>query len=450
MSQTIDINPQLTAKQKEALKYLFTYDNQVTEVLYGGAAGGGKSFLGCLFIIISALKYPETRWLIGRSKLNILKTTTLKTFFEVCKILNLKQDEHFNFNQQSNQIKFFNGSEIILKDLFTYPSDPEFDSLGSLEIAGAFIDECNQVSEKAKNIVMSRIRHKLDEFNISPKIFLSCNPTRNWVYNEFYKKHIDGKLEEHKIFIPALADDNKFLTKHYVKNLEKLDEVSKRRLLHGVWDYQDILSIFNYDAIIEMFEIPEQESDNQIFLTVDVARLGRDKTCIIVWRGLHIVEIIEYSKLKLDEQKEKIELIKTKYGINNKDIIIDSDGVGGGLADMLKGSISIVNNAKAINGENYQNLKTQLYYKLAEQINSGKITINEFIQDNIKLRLTQELQIIKRENADMDGKLQITSKDKIKQQIGRSPDISDALAFRMIKLIKKTNGGDFSFTVLNF
>ena len=175
-NQTISINPTLTNKQKETLKILMNHTNGVNEVLYGGAAGGGKSFLGCLWIIICCLKYPQSRWLIGRAKLATLRKTTLKTFFEVAASLGLKEGEHYKFNQVQNEIRFFNGSEIILKDLFSYPADPDFDSLGSLEIAGAFIDEANQISEKAKNIVMSRIRHKLDSFGISPKLLMSCNP----------------------------------------------------------------------------------------------------------------------------------------------------------------------------------------------------------------------------------------------------------------------------------
>lgn len=447
----IDINPDLTTKQKEALRLLFDYSNGISEVLYGGSAGGGKSFLGCLWLIICCLKYKESRWLMGRSKLHTLKTTTLKTFFEVTKKLGLKENEHFKYNQQNNIITFMNGSEIILKDLFSFPSDPEFDSLGSLEIAGAFIDECNQVSHKAKNIVMSRCRHKLDEFKITPKIFMSCNPARNWVYNEFYKKKEDGILEDYKAFIPALSTDNKFISKHYVTNLERQDEITKKRLLYGIWDYEDVLGLFKYDAIQEMFDDSSYQFEPiDISFSIDVARLGKDKTCILVFDGLNIIEIIELSKKRLNEQQDIINELKDKYQVKtNKQLIFDTDGVGGGLADQFKGCVEIVNNSKAMNSENYQNLKTQLYYKLAEKVNAGEIRIYN-ASDDIKLRLSQELQIIKRKDADQDGKLKITNKDEVKQAIGRSPDISDALAYRMYLTLKKTNGGDFSFTVLDF
>ena len=78
----MNIDATFTKTQGQALEYLF--DNNTTEVLYGGAAGGGKSFLGCAWIILLCLKYPKTRYLIGRSKLDSLKKTTFLTFLDVC------------------------------------------------------------------------------------------------------------------------------------------------------------------------------------------------------------------------------------------------------------------------------------------------------------------------------------------------------------------------------
>jgi len=435
----MELTPKLTAKQKEALKVLM-YTNGVNELLYGGAAGGGKSFIGCFWLIVSALKYPGTRWLMGRAKLDTLKSTTLKTFFEVAGKLGLKENVHYRYNQMNKMIKFYNQSEIVLKDLFSYPSDPEFDSLGSLEITGAFIDECNQISLKAKTIVATRIRFKLDEFNLEPKIIMTCNPARNWVYNEFYKKSLDGNLEEYKSFIPALNTDNEYITAHYVKQLNRADTVTKNRLLYGNWEYQDELSMFNYDSIMAIFidskqtkflELPDKKN---VFITIDVARLGKDKTCILVWDDMTVIDVIELSKMRLNLQKEIIDELKVKYQIKNKQLIFDTDGVGGGLADNFPGCLEIVNNSKALMDENYQNLKTQLYFKLADKINSGEITI--YCNADIQLRLTQELQVLKREKADQDGKIHMTPKDSVKKQIGRSPDISDSMAFRMLLVVE--------------
>ena len=75
----------LLHKQEHAVFYL--NDNLTKEVLYGGAAGGGKSALGCLWLISMCQRYPKTRWLMGRAKLKSLKDTTLNTFFDLAGVL---------------------------------------------------------------------------------------------------------------------------------------------------------------------------------------------------------------------------------------------------------------------------------------------------------------------------------------------------------------------------
>ncbi len=429
----MEIQVNLTEKQSKTFSFLT--DEKTTEILYGGAAGGGKSFLGCAWLIINCIKYPDTRWLMGRSKLKALKQTTLNTFFEVTKMWKIKPEEHYHYNSQTGEIKFFNGSQIILKDLFLYPSDPNFDSLGSLEITGAFIDEANQVTEKSKNIVASRIRYKLDEYNLSPKLLMTCNPSKNWVYNEFYKKKQTETLEQYKEFIPALVTDNPNISKFYITQLEKLDEQSKRRLLRGEWEYEDKTAIIDYYKIIEIFkpdvEISEIEGD--YYVSCDVARKGKDKAVILLWKGYTIIKskIIDISLT--NEIVAYITSLKESVNISNSQIVIDGDGVGGGVVDYLPNCYDFVNNSRAIGGENFQNLKTQCYFKLADIINNGELTILESsINLNLKENIIGELATIKRKNIDSDGKIQILSKEEVKALLGRSPDYSDAMMMRMV------------------
>ncbi len=65
----------------------------------------------------------------------------------LAKMQGLEAGKHYKYNGQMSQIELFNGSVILLKDLYAYPSDPNFDELGSLEITDAFIDEANQIED---------------------------------------------------------------------------------------------------------------------------------------------------------------------------------------------------------------------------------------------------------------------------------------------------------------
>ncbi len=427
----------LISKQENAVYYL--KDSTTKEIVYGGAAGGGKSALGILWLIEQSQKYPGTRWLMGRSKLKLLKETTLNTFFELTTKLEISNQ--FNYNSQSGVITWNNKSEILLKDLFLYPADPNFDSLGSLEITGAFIDECNQISYKAWQIVKSRIRYKLNQYNLEPKMLGTCNPSKNWVYNQFYIKEKNGTIESDKKFIQALPKDNPHLPASYLESLLSLDENSKQRLYYGNWEYDnDPSKLIDFDRIQNVFT-NEFVEGGQMYISADIARFGSDKMVICVWSGFRVVDLISLNKSSIVEIAQLIRELANKYKVTMSNVIIDEDGVGGGVVDMLKGCKGFINNSKPLLVENqivqYQNLKTQCYFKLAELIQSDQIYIKcqeQTIIDDI----TKELEMVKRDKIDSDGKLRIISKETVKQSIGRSPDYSDALMMRMYFCFEQT------------
>ncbi|MCK4883250.1 MAG: phage terminase large subunit, partial [Candidatus Diapherotrites archaeon] len=305
---------ELLPKQNNAVYYL--KDRTTTEILFGGAAGGGKSALGCLWLIEGCLNYPGSRWLMGRSKLKALKETTLNTFFELSNELGINQQ--WIYNSQSGIIQFTNGSQIILKDLFLYPSDPNFDSLGSLEITGAFIDECNQVVYKAWQVVKSRIRYKLKEFDLIPKIFGSCNPAKNWTYKQFYRPSKNGDIAEYRKFIQSLPKDNPHLPLSYIESLNQLDEVSRQRLLLGNWEYDDDkAALISYDAIMDYWNGQHVEEVGSPYLTIDVARKGKDKTVYRVWKGFTIIKRVQLGKSLINEVVDQAKELQREYKITN-------------------------------------------------------------------------------------------------------------------------------------
>ncbi len=423
----------LLLKQEHA--NFFLNDSVTEEVLYGGAAGGGKSAFGVLWLIQNCQQYPKTRWLMGRSKLKSLKETTLNTFFELASQLDL--GSQYVFNASSNIITWNNGSEIILKDLFLYPSDPNFDNLGSLEITGAFVDECNQISYKAWQIVKSRIRYKLHQYNLIPKLLGTCNPAKNWTYKEFYKPNRDNNLETYRKFIKALPKDNPHLHPSYLQSLLRLDKNSKERLYFGNWEYDDDpATLIDQDSISDYWNPSHILPIGQKYMTIDVARKGKDKTVFRVWHGWLCIHRFSIDKSGLDTVVKKAKEIQLKFSIPLSNVVADEDGVGGGVIDFLKCK-GFVNNSKAMNDENYDNLKSQCSIKMALKI-TNKETGEICTDETIKEITSEEMEQVKMKDIDKDGRQGLLPKDKVKELIGRSPDEWDSIMMRYYFEMRKT------------
>lgn len=435
---TIDINLNLTKKQGETFKILL--DKTHREILYGGAKGSGKSYLGCVWVIYMCITYPGIRALIGRTVLTQLRVTTIKTLLDLFKECNITQ-EHYVYNQQSNELKFYNGSEIVFRDLQYNPSDPNYDSLGGLELTIAFIDEVAQVSRQAYDVVRSLLRYKINEHKLTPKLFMSCNPSQSWLKQEFYLPHINGTLDSNKIFIQALPTDNKYLPDEYLDILKNLPPKQMKRLYLGDWNYeQEQDSLFDFDLISQSVYRTAPNPDDKKFMSVDVARFGSDRSVVVIWVGNVITEILIYNKLSTTELSSEIKDLIAKYGIHPQNIVVDSDGVGGGVADQIRGK-NFVNNSSPLHKQNYINLKSQCYVKLSEMFKEGKISIN-VLDPNIIDTLTQELLSVRLKDVDRDNKVGVHSKEEMKKILGSSPDISDAVMMKMLFEVQnhKTTG----------
>jgi hypothetical protein len=421
-------------KQKEALSYL-AIDNDCRQLLYGGSAGSGKSFLGCDWQIKRRLKYPGTRGLIGRAELKKLRLSTLATFFELCTKYNLIAGKHFTYNGQDHVINWYNGSQIILMDLADMPSDPDFGRFGSLEITDYFVDEASEVSEKCVNILNSRVRYKL--INDNPKGLLTCNPHKGWLYREFFDAQRNNSIRKDRRFIQALPTDNPHISPVYIESLQMLPDIDRKRLLEGDWDYDETKDrLYEYDDLLRCFRPSTTLGDK--FITADIARMGDDRTVIAVWNNLHAEKFVVLKHKPINEVVDTINDLIKNHSVRLSNVLVDEDGIGGGCKDYLhcKG---FLNGSKAVR-DNYMNLKSDCYFKLGELISSNAITFEGTHKDTI----VKELEMIRREKIDSDGKLRVTNKEDLKKRHGISPDFADAIMMRAFYELKK-NFGKYAF-----
>lgn len=425
-----------TPKQQLALGKLTDAITKI--VVYGGAAGGGKSFLGCFWLLICCIAYPGTRWFIGRQELKRIRQSTLVTWGKVCKFVGFSD---YNINLQDNFIRFGNGSQIDFLDLRLLPQDPLYERFGSLEYTGGWIEEGGEINFGAFDVLRTRVgRHMNDIYNLLSKILITCNPKKNWLYSEFWKPFLAGELPNDVAFIQAFITDNPHLTSDYIENLKNTrDKAKKERLLKGNWDYEDNpYKMCEYDSILDIFRNDHIEKVNEHYITADIARFGSDYARIGVWRGWELFEVHSFPVSKTTEIQACIEAMRAKFRIPNRRAIADDDGVGGGIVDNCN-IIGFVNNSKPIEEKittgsrekpNYKNLQTQCLYKLADIVNSNGFYISAELSEAEKDQIKEELDTLETDPAKQPV-LACVPKKIIKENIGRSPDWRDMIMMRV-------------------
>jgi phage terminase large subunit len=428
-------------KQEDALMALT--DNDSVEILFGGSAGGAKSWTGCVWLAFSCVIYPETKWFIGREELKRLRESTLITFFKVCKMYGIVAGEDFTYNGQDHYIQFKNGSRIDLLELKQLPSDPLYERLGSTEYTGGMIDEGGEIAFGAFDTLKSRIgRHLNDKYKLTRKIFVTCNPKRNWLYQYFYRASIENRLAKYQRFIRSGIFDNPHIETSYVDALRSItDPVKKARLLDGSWEYSDDpAALCDYDCVLKMFENidVDYDDDGEKIISADLAMKGRDRFVAGVWIGFVCKIAIDQEKSSGKSIEEDLRQLMLDEDVEHHNVVVDSDGMGSYLESYLEGIREFHGGASAIT-EEYANLKSECAYKLAELINKNQIRIICSFEQRQKI--IEEVMILKAESVDADEKKKrIIKKEKMKEYLQRSPDYLDMLLMRMMITIDKRSG----------
>lgn len=233
-------------------------DSAASEVLFGGAAGGGKSYAQVIDALIYALTYKGSKQLILRRTLPELNKSIIRTHLEIY------PKSLYKYSASNHSGKFFNGSII---DFGYCDSENDVYKYQSAEYDVIRFDELTHFTRQMYIYLLSRVRGA----NSYPKqVKSSANPGgvgHTWVKERFIDIGPPGKVYkgEHgdRVFIPSLVTDNSFLLKadpNYIKRLQNLDEKDRKALLYGDWDIFEGQFFNEFDRkihVTEPFEIPK-------------------------------------------------------------------------------------------------------------------------------------------------------------------------------------------------
>lgn len=243
--KTVLLNPYIkqkpTTKQAQAL----LLDNR--EILYGGAAGPGKSS----WLLMRGLQYVD----VPRYSAIIFR----KSFTDLSKAGALIDRSHEWLDSTDARWDGIN-------HIWTFPSTAKL-SFGALEndrdvyhhqsAEYQFIgfDELTQFTEFQYRYMHSRLR-RLEDSSLPLQICGASNPLgigHDWVKRRYL---IEG-IENQRAFVPGRMTDNPYLDqKQYLESLNNLDPITREAYLNGNWSVRYGATIFKREKLTIIKEPP--------------------------------------------------------------------------------------------------------------------------------------------------------------------------------------------------
>ncbi|MBP1555589.1 MAG: phage terminase large subunit, partial [Oscillospiraceae bacterium] len=252
------INYQPTPKQA-----LF-HASKANEILYGGAAGGGKTKAIIMDALFSCLKWPGITAVVFRRSYRELEDTDIK------EAQASYPDGLATYNAGRHEFALINGSKILFRhcenesDRFKY---------SGLEAQRMYFDELTTFTQTIYDFLKTRLRAK-KSLGCVPVVKSASNPGNighGWVKKQFVDAGPYLEIREQEIYsealhkskkirtqyIPSLAMENPYITDDYIFELEQKPEALKRALLNGDWDS------FEGQVFTEFKDLPEHYADRK-------------------------------------------------------------------------------------------------------------------------------------------------------------------------------------------
>lgn len=204
--------------------FIFDWDYK-TYFLVGGY-GSSKSYHIATKVILKLLEEKRTA-LVVREVYDTIRDSCFSLLEEI--IIDLGIDDRVRCVTSPMQIRFPNGSKIIFKGM---DKPAKLKSINNVSLI--WIEECSEVKYAGFKELLGRLRHP----TLKLHMILSTNPVSksNWCYKHFFNDSKNGvnilddkKLYREKTIVikdtyyhHSTADDNLFLPKSYIEQLEEL------------------------------------------------------------------------------------------------------------------------------------------------------------------------------------------------------------------------------------
>ena len=267
--------PTVTINYKPTPKQAMFHASKANEILYGGAAGGGKTKALIMDAFFRCLKFPDTTACIFRRTYQELEDTDIK------EAQASYPAELAKYNAGRHEFRLKNGSKILFRHC---ESEADRFKYSGIEVQFMYFDELTSFEQVVYDFLKTRLRAK-KSLGVVPiirsasnpgnighgwvkKLFVDAGPYMEILEQEIYSETLHKSKKIRTQYIPALAMENPFITDDYIFELEQKPPALRAALLNGDWDSfegQVFKEFVNDPAhymdrrwthVIEPFEIP--------------------------------------------------------------------------------------------------------------------------------------------------------------------------------------------------
>jgi len=463
--KTVQLQAERTTRQRQAWEALD--DPAVRRLMYGGAKGGGKSWLLCTWLftqvwaimvqakLVPSKNPPHVAW-FGRKQATDLTGTTLQTWREVI------PEEYYELRgateRDPKHILIANRIAIDYGGLDKQENINKFNSAEYIIIA---VDQAEEITKDDISTVRGSLRMILYDKAGNPvvprddkgKVLLDQygKPYKHWPYKELYtanprqcwlKDDFIMNPAKNARFVPALPTDNPHLPDDYLETLN--DAFGHRPELLRAYKDGDWSAIEGAEQIIKNIWIEEAKMRTcysprvKRYLVCDTARFGDDECVIHLREDMEIIDKAVLPYCSSVQISNKLAVMSKQN--NDCPVVVEALGadLGAAVVDELldlgiKSVISFNPSAKSnyVNAQGkpiYFNLRAEAWSKTAKVLSSGVLDEDSntlVVCKNMYQSLQTELCVP--EYKFKNTRILVESKEAIKspKRLGKSPDHAD-------------------------
>lgn len=400
------------------------------KMIFKGGAGSGKSYAVTQEVLIRVSTRPRYNAVLLRKVGATVKKSTFALAEQIMNDTGLR--DQFTLNKSD-----LTATHNLSQNTIYFMGLDDREKVKSITTKNGLIElivmeELTEFQEEDFDQLNLRLRGKSD---YNKQIFGMFNPIDelHWVKPKFF-----DEPDEDTFTMTSTYHDNKGVDKEYARVLEGYKYTNP--VFYQVYCLGDWGVISESDTIIPYhlaYKATKADVSDEgiLFIGVDVAEFGDDKSVFYARKGLKSLEMEKHEKLDYNILAEKAFSFMLRHKSPKQPVVfnIDAGGGGGGLVSALEPLVKKFKNVKinrmmfGSDGERkdeFKYLATEMYFNLAEKIKDISLVDDaKLIPQLCKRRYSVEFKTGQRK---IEPK-----KDFVKRIQIKSPDEADAcvLAF---------------------